>query len=97
MMRLPRDGVEYAIVTFSDYPTNATAVEASLDRNTWHPFDIQPVKQPDNTWIGKVLLRGPAAPTVNGLPVADADTILWARITDTPEIVPVECGQVALY
>jgi hypothetical protein len=94
-MHLPADGVQYATVTFTEYPEGATVVEASLDRATWWPFDLPPVRQADGTWEGKVLLRGPDAASSDGHPVT-ATTALWVRVTDTPEVLPLRAGLVTL-
>lgn len=94
-MHLPTDGVQYATVTFTDYPDGAGLVEASLDRVDWWPFDLPPVRQDDGTWTGKVLLRGPSAAGTAGH-VVTATTSLWVRVTDTPEVLPLRAGLVTL-
>lgn len=88
-MRLPRDGLEYANIEFSEIPYGAT-VEASIDRETWTPVDVL-----NNT--AKYLLRGPDNPSTAGTLVTHNPTYVWIRLSDTPEQVVRNAGTVSIY
>lgn len=97
-MNLPEDGVVNAKVVFSAYPTDpGTTVKWSLDRETWLDFDINPALQADGTWVGYVLLRGPDADSTDGHLVAADSTPLWAKVMDSPEIIPLRVGIITFY
>ncbi len=89
-MQLPRDGQEYATLTFTVLPTGVT-VEASVDnRKTWTATisgasDLQ----------RKILLRGPASTQTAGILVPESAT-LWIRVPDNPEVVVRSAGVVTL-
>ena len=88
-MRLPRDGAEYAHLTFTALPVAAT-IEASLDREAWSPVAFDGDE-------GLVLLRGPEASTDDGLLVPEEDAILWVRAVGDVETVVRNAGTVSLY
>lgn len=85
-MHLPNAGEEYARILFSDLPDGA-AVEVSVDdQETWHL--AEPGTVPNEV---RILLRGPAAPSTDGLLVA-LQSRLWVRVTDSPELVIRDAG-----
>lgn len=89
-MHLPSGAVEYAHITFNEDVTGYT-VEASTDgQATWLP-----TLPGDTGFEVKLLLRGPTAPGTAGHLIA-ATTVLYARITDTPEIIPVPAGVITI-
>jgi hypothetical protein len=97
-MNLPEDGVVNAKIVFSAYPTDpGTTVQWSFDRLNWQNFDTNPVAQPDGTYVGYVLLRGPNSTSTSGHLVAADSTPLWARVTDSPEIIPLRVGMITFY
>lgn len=89
-MHLPSGAVEYAHITFSENVSGYT-VEASTDgQATWLP-----TLPGDTVFEVKFLLRGPTAPGSDGHPIT-ATTTLYARITDSPEIIPIPAGVIVL-
>lgn len=87
-MQLPRDGLEYARITFDDVPFGAT-VEASIDRETWTVIPV-------TNNLGLYLLRGPDSDAVDGALVS-TNSKLWIRLTDTPEVVVRAVATISLY
>lgn len=87
-MQLPRDGLEYARITFDDVPFGAT-VEASIDRASW---TVVPVTNS----VGLYLLRGPDSVSTDGTLVA-TNSKLWIRVSDSPEVVVRAVATISLY
>lgn len=89
-MDLPRGGIEYARITFNQDVSTYT-VEVSVDGEaTWLP-----TVPGDTGFQVKVLLRGPAAGGTAGTLIT-ATTVLHARVTDSPEIIPLRAGVITL-
>lgn len=90
-MQLPRDGVEYAHISFADLPADVS-VEASIDRVVWSAVSL------DGGGTGRYLLRGPDAPAdpLATLVPTDRCTV-WVRVADSPESLVREAGVINLY
>lgn len=89
-MELPRDGQEYARISFTDLPFNVT-VEVSVDeRATWTP-----ATGGTDANERKILLTGPDVNPPDGL-VVEHGTRLWVRVIDSPETVVRMAGQIFL-
>jgi hypothetical protein len=89
-MELPRDGQEFAKITFTALTFNVP-VEASIDeRVTWLPTSAgtSPLER-------RILLRGPTYSGTEGTLVPE-DTRLWVRVADTPESLVRLAGRIYL-
>jgi len=83
----PRESVEFQpiLVTFDGTPiTNANEVEVAITSPTARP----------STWVQSTSLHGQIGTLISGLSVGTY--VVWARVTESPEIPVINCGSFAV-
>lgn len=88
MANLPKAGVEYFTWKFSGLPDGAE-VEVQIGSD-WYPLTVDGQE-------GKILLAGPDAPeTEDAVTVSESDKEVTLRVTDSPEVIIRNRGEIIL-
>ena len=84
-MRLPSDGREYAVWTFTNLPVDITTIDVTFfAADTWH---AAPVTVTGSLVEAKVLVAGPDADDTGAVVLPLGKVFPTMRVTDAPEIV----------